>query len=230
MTTGQTVNAILKVVHPGLCTLVVDGGRPHYRSLGVPVGGAADRAALALGNALVGNPPDAAALEVALAGPTLVADAELACVLFGAPFDLATDRRTLSAGKTFTLQPGEVLHVGGTALGARAYFCVRGGLQTPVVLGSRSSLEPLKTGAEIPCRSGNIPARFIELTDWLRPLPALRVLHGRRRPGSRRGISIRGTSSSRRRATGWAYGYREPRFPSQPASWFRNPSARGPFR
>ena len=178
MTTGQTVNAILKVVHPGLCTLVVDGGRPHYRSLGVPVGGAADRAALALGNALVGNPPDAAALEVALAGPTLVADAELACVLFGAPFDLATDRRTLSAGKTFTLQPGEVLHVGGTALGARAYFCVRGGLQTPVVLGSRSSLEPLKTGAEIPCRSGNIPARFIELTDWLRPLPALRVLHG----------------------------------------------------
>ncbi len=128
-------DAILKVLHPGLCTLVVDLGRPHCRSLGVPVGGAADRAALAVGNALVGNPPDAAALEVALAGPTLVADADLACVLFGAPFDMASDRRPLTAGKTFTLRPGEVLHVGGTVVGARAYFCVHGGLQAPVVLG-----------------------------------------------------------------------------------------------
>jgi len=178
MTTRQTANAILKVVHPGLCTLVVDGGRPRHRSLGIPVGGAADRAALALGNALVGNPPDAAALEVALAGPTLVADAELACVLFGAPFDIASDRRPLAAGKTFTLRPGETLHVGGTATGARAYFCVRGGMRTPVVLGSRSSLEPLKAGAEIPCRSGSIPARFIDLTDGLRPSPTLRVLDG----------------------------------------------------
>lgn len=178
MATRQNANAILKVVHPGLCTLVVDGGRPHHRGLGVPVGGAADRAALALGNALVGNPPDAAALEVALAGPTLVADAELACVLFGAPFDIVTDRRPVTAGKTFTLQPGEVLHVGGTAVGARAYFCVRGGLRTRAVLDSRSSLEPLKAGAEIPCLSGSIPSRFIDLTDWLRPPPTLRVLDG----------------------------------------------------
>ena len=130
-------------------------GRPHCRSLGVPVGGAADRAALAIGNALVGNPPNAAALEVALAGPTLTADAELACVLYGAPFDLATDRRPLIAGKTFTLQPGEVLHVGGTARGVRAYLCIRGGLQTPTVLGSRSSLEPLKAGTVLPCHSGS---------------------------------------------------------------------------
>lgn len=165
MTTPRTANAILKVVHPGLCTLVVDGGRPCCRSLGVPVGGAADRAALALGNALVGNPPDAAALEVALAGPTLVADAELACVLFGAPFDLATDRRPLAAGKTFTLRPGEVLHVGGTARGVRAYLCVGGGLQTPVVLGSRSSLEPLKAGTELDCIAGRIQPRFIDRWD-----------------------------------------------------------------
>ena len=118
MNTRQPTGATLKLLHPGLCTLVVDRGRPHYRSLGVPVGGAADRTALALGNALVGNPPDAAALEVALAGPTLVADAELACVLFGAPFDMASDRRPLTAGKTFTLHAGEVLHIGGTATGA----------------------------------------------------------------------------------------------------------------
>ena len=49
----------LTVVAPGLHTLVVDRGRRRTRSLGVPVGGAADRRALALGNALVGNDDDA---------------------------------------------------------------------------------------------------------------------------------------------------------------------------
>ena len=71
----------------------------------VPVGGAADQASLAVGNALVGNPPDAAALEISLAGPTLTAACELACVVHGAPFTLTSDRQRLTAGKTFTLEP-----------------------------------------------------------------------------------------------------------------------------
>lgn len=151
----------LKVLSPGLCTLVVDAGRPRWRSLGVPVGGAADRAALAVGNALVGNPPDAAALEIALAGPTLQAVGEVACVLCGAPFDLATDHQPLTPGKTFTLRPGEVLRVGGTPHGLRAYLCVRGGLRTPWLLDSRSAFEPLRAGAELPCVPGSIRARSL---------------------------------------------------------------------
>lgn len=152
--------AALTVLRPGLRTLVVDAGRPHCRSLGVPVGGAADRAALALGNALVGNRPDAAALEVCLAGPTVVADAPLACVVYGAPFDLATDRRTLAPGKTFTLAAGEELRVGGARDRAYAYLCVRGGFLVPEVLGSRSGLEPLRAGVALPCRSGAIGIRW----------------------------------------------------------------------
>src|SRR5262249_15766139 len=69
----RSILMTLSVLEPGLCTLVVDFGRPRTRSLGVPVGGAADRSALAIGNALVGNEPDAAALEISLAGPTLQA-------------------------------------------------------------------------------------------------------------------------------------------------------------
>src|SRR2546421_511911 len=61
------VRMTLRVIEPGLYTLLVDFGRPGTRSLGVPVGGAADRSALVLGNALVGNPPDSAALEISLA-------------------------------------------------------------------------------------------------------------------------------------------------------------------
>jgi antagonist of KipI len=125
------------------------------------VGGAADRAALALGNALVGNPPGEAALEVTLAGPTLRASHALACVLFGAPFALSTPCRALRAGTTFTLEAGEELHAGGTAAGARGYLCVAGGLLTPRVLGSRSSLQPLQAGDLLPCTPGTIHGRFL---------------------------------------------------------------------
>ena len=54
----------LTVLDPGLHSLLVDLGRPSSRSLGVPVGGAADRFAFALGNALLGNDPAAVALEL----------------------------------------------------------------------------------------------------------------------------------------------------------------------
>ena len=151
----------LKLLAPGLCTLVVDFGRPASRGFGVPVGGAADRFSLAVGNGLVGNPPEAAALEVTLAGPTLQTTDPVACVVFGAPFDLSIDRRALSAGTTFTLWPGETLHVGAARRGMRAYVCVAGGIQTLPVLGSRSSLEPLRAGAELSCTQGTVRGRSL---------------------------------------------------------------------
>src|SRR5437763_1306489 len=117
----------LHIVEPGLLTLVVDFGRPRSRSLGVPVGGAADRAALVLGNSLVGNPPDAVGLEITLAGPVLRATQSVACVVLGAAFELTSTRQTLQAGRTFTLQAGEELHIMAANLGLRAYLCVAGG-------------------------------------------------------------------------------------------------------
>jgi biotin-dependent carboxylase-like uncharacterized protein len=172
------MTATLAVLRPGAYTLVVDQGRPRTRSLGVPVGGAADRFALALGNGLVGNPPDDAALEISLAGPTLRADADLACVLFGAPFEISSDRQPLRAGKTFTLHAGEEVQIGGTSGGMRACFCVRGGLRTPVVLGSRSSFGPLAAGAQLPCLPGRIRARRLSIPEE-EPGPAvLRVVEG----------------------------------------------------
>jgi antagonist of KipI len=171
----------LKVLRPGLATRVVDHGRPHCRSLGLPVGGAADRAALALGNALVGNPPDAAALEITLAGPTVeAAGGTLACVVYGAPFELTSDRQPLAPGKTFTLAPGERLQVGGAAAGVRAYLCVRGGLQVPEVLGSRSGLGPVRAEDELPCLPGAIRPRFFRHEfSWGRVPSLLRYVDGR---------------------------------------------------
>lgn len=169
----------LIVRRPGWSTLIVDRGRPHCRSLGVPVGGAADRFALAIGNALVGNSADAAALEISLNGPTLTTDGDIACVLYGAPFDMTLGGSVHEAGKTFTLHRGQELRIGGTASGTRAYLCVRGGLQTPMVLNSSSSLEPLRAGAELPCRAGVLHVRhFCHDFAWNAEPHLLRVMDG----------------------------------------------------
>jgi len=174
----------LRVIEPGLCTLVVDFGRPGHRSLGVAVGGAADRVSLALGNALVGNLPDAAALEISLAGPTLRADCDLACVLFGAPFDCTTNRR-LTVGTTFTLQQGDELAIHGARRGMRAYLCVRGGILTEPILGSRSGLAAIKADAVLPCNASTLRPRRLSAYDefehlqFERPQPwNVRVLPG----------------------------------------------------
>jgi antagonist of KipI len=141
----------LLVREPGLYSLVVDLGRPRSRALGVPLGGAADRAALAIGNALVGNEPQAAALEVTLFGPVLEALHPTACVIFGAPFAATRNGDQLTPGFTFQLEPGDVLRVGGTPTGARACVCVAGGFDVPEVLSSRTALEALRAGDVLPC-------------------------------------------------------------------------------
>ena len=160
----------LHVREPGLLSLLVDHGRPRSRALGMPVGGAADRAALALGNALVGNPPTAVGLEVTLSGPTLEARHPTAGVVFGAPFHLTLNGRAIPAGTTFTLEPGDVLRIGGTLAGARGYLCVAGGFDAPEVLGSRSALEPLRAGDELACHPSRCEPRALPFLSLPSPL------------------------------------------------------------
>ena len=151
----------LRVRDAGLLSLLVDCGRAKSRHLGVPLGGAADRAALALGNALIGNAPNAVALEITLSGPTLEALQPAACVVFGAPFLSTVNGRPIAPGTTFTLEPGDRLRIGGTLSGARGYLCLAGGFDAPQVLGSRSALEPLRAGDELLCRASRIEPRSL---------------------------------------------------------------------
>jgi len=161
----------LRVLAPGTHSLIVDAGRPRARSLGVPVGGPADRMSLALGNALVGNLPDATALEITLSGPTLVAETEIGMCVLGAPFRLDRDGEPVEAGHTFTLRAGQTLHVGGTTMGCRAYLCVPGGFNRENVLGSATAFEPLKAGDVLNCRSSQLPGRGLATHGEAEPDP-----------------------------------------------------------
>lgn len=174
----------LLVVHPGLSTTVQDLGRPGHRSRGVPPAGAFDRGALAAANALLGNPPGAAALELTLLGGTYEARAPLALALAGAPMPAAIEgpdgrRDALRTPGSFALRTGERLTLGVAARGARAYLAVLGGFRTPPVLGSRSSESPLRAGDLLPADPGRCPRRSLGPSDPLEPAPGpLRILDG----------------------------------------------------
>jgi biotin-dependent carboxylase-like uncharacterized protein len=129
----------IKVLKPGLATTVQDLGRPGYYHIGIPLSGGMDRHALAAANLLVGNPEGAAVLEAVFMGPELeftddavvaVAGAELPPKLDGAP------RETWSS---FTVKRGQILSFDFLKQGARAYIAISGGVDVPLVLGSRST-------------------------------------------------------------------------------------------
>ena len=122
-------HAALEVIAPGLWSAVCGAPRAGNAAFGAPPGGAMDLESLALGNEAVGNPRSAGALEMAVAGPELLARAGCVAVLSGAPCDARRDGVALPVGEPFTLAPGQRLAVGPIRAGVRAYLCVAGGLE-----------------------------------------------------------------------------------------------------
>jgi len=164
----------LLVVAPGLSTTVQDLGRSGYRQWGVPPGGPFDRGSAALANALVGNSPECAVLELTLWGGVYQAACPLAIGLAGAPIDariIGSDsrERRLELPLSFSLAKKERLVIGRTSDGARVYLAVRGGWQTSLILGSRSSEVRIAAGAALPAQAGAVPTRHISQMRWGSP-------------------------------------------------------------
>ena len=123
----------LLVHRAGPLTTVQDLGRPGMGGTGISTSGAADRAAHALANRLVGNGPGAATLEVTLGGLEVEAERDLVVALTGAVLPGAPMHGTVR------LRAGERIVCGSPATGLRTYLAVRGGIATEPVVGSRST-------------------------------------------------------------------------------------------
>jgi biotin-dependent carboxylase-like uncharacterized protein len=129
----------IKVVKPGLATTVQDLGRPGYYHIGIPISGGMDRFALRCANLLVGNPEDAAVLEAAFLGPELEFTADATVAVTGAELPPKLDGSERPTWTSFAVRKGETLSFGFLKSGARAYIAISGGVDVPVVLGSRST-------------------------------------------------------------------------------------------
>ncbi|MFB3828148.1 MAG: biotin-dependent carboxyltransferase family protein [Bryobacteraceae bacterium] len=122
---------MIRVIEPGFLTTVQDLGRYGYAHLGVSASGAADALSLRAGNLLVGNHENAAALEMTLAGGTFEFDPPAVIALTGAEFEAGVP--------AWQAVEASSLRCGPARNGARCYLCVRGGIASAPVLGSRST-------------------------------------------------------------------------------------------
>jgi biotin-dependent carboxylase-like uncharacterized protein len=129
----------MEVLRPGLLTTVQDRGRFGYQRFGVPVSGAVDAIALRVANLLVGNPQGAAALEITALGPKLRFPAEAVVALTGAEVQAGLDGRPVPWYQSFLVRAGQTLDVQACTRGLRGYLAVAGGIDVPVLLGSRST-------------------------------------------------------------------------------------------
>lgn len=134
----------LEVLRPGPRSSLQDLGRIGLRALGVPVAGALDRLGLALANALAGNPPDMAALELTLSGPRLRVAADSVRFAVAGPArierigrDGAT--RRLAPDRSWRLERDDILDIGPIEGAAVAYLAVAGGFAVAPLLGSHAT-------------------------------------------------------------------------------------------
>jgi biotin-dependent carboxylase-like uncharacterized protein len=177
------IQPALKVIAPGPLTSVQDGGRPEARRYGVPEGGAMDAFALRAANALVGNQPLAAALEVTLGGLVLEALAPCLVAVTGATLDLRCDERALPLWAACLLRAGERLHLGRRLGGARAYLALAGGVASETVLGG--------AGTDLGGGFGGIGGRALRAQD---------VIYGRAVTSEREALAGRWLPPERRLA------------------------------
>ncbi len=179
----------LEVISPGPRATIQDLGRPGLAHLGVGASGAADRRSLRLANRLVGNPENAAAIEATLGGLVVRFGSAAVVALTGAPCPVSLGGRGGAMYGPMRARAGDTLCLGMPDSGLRTYLAVRGGLDVPCVLGSRSTdtmadlgPPPLTEGATLPIGSTCLPFPGVDLA----PQPAypselsLRVVPGPR--------------------------------------------------
>ena len=129
----------ITVLNPGLLTTVQDLGRVGYQQFGVSVSGVMDPRAAAIGNILVGNPQGEAVLECTLMGPQLKFETDEVIAVTGGDLSPTLDGQPVPTYAALAVKAGQTLRFGAPRAGCRAYIAFAGGLDIPLVMGSRST-------------------------------------------------------------------------------------------
>ncbi|MEH1014845.1 biotin-dependent carboxyltransferase family protein [Micromonospora sp. CPCC 206060] len=145
---------MIEVLRAGALTTVQDLGRPGYAHLGVPRSGALDRPALTLANRLVGNPEQAAGLEITLTGCVLRCTVASTVAVTGAPARVWIGDRPGDCGRPLAVPAGAQVQIGPAETGLRSYLAVAGGVAVEPVLGSRAT-DTLSGLGPAPLRDGD---------------------------------------------------------------------------
>ena len=129
----------LSITRAGFLTSVQDLGRNGFRQFGVSFGGALDWHALRVGNLLIGNDESDAGLEITLGGLRMHLEDKRVIAWCGGEFDVRIGSTPLPAGHSCLMDADDELTINQPKIGCRAWLAISGGIDVPLVLGSRST-------------------------------------------------------------------------------------------
>ena len=151
---------MIKIVQPGPLTTIQDGGRLGQLRYGIPPSGPVDRRAFIIANRLVGNNDTAAGLECTYMGPRFEVDQPCAIAVTGAPAPVTVNGEPAPGWTTIVLRAGDQVRIGTPKAGVFSYVAFAGGIDVPVVLGSRATF--------VKGRLGGLEGRALQGDDVLR--------------------------------------------------------------
>lgn len=153
----------IRIDIPGPLSTVQDLGRSGYMKDGFGASGAMDKRALRLGNILVGNEDNAAGIEMTLMGISATVLDRTVAAFTGADISPKINGKSVSMNKAILLMPGDKIETGFAVSGCRAYLSLKGGVDVPVVMGSRST--------NLKCKIGGFKGRKLDMDDIIPVLP-----------------------------------------------------------
>jgi len=134
----KRLNWMLKILKSGLFTTIQDKGRYGYLNKGVPVAGYMDTFSATKVNMLLENDAEAAVMEITMTGPTLLFEEETYMCMGGAELSATLNNAPIQNYKVTKIEKGDILSYGKLEKGFRSYLAIKGGFESPIVLGSRS--------------------------------------------------------------------------------------------
>jgi len=130
---------MIEVVHPGIFSIVVDGGRYGYADYGVPSSAAIDLFALKMLNAMLNNPPSAPAIEVIGSGFSLRFHSDITCAITGAKVDALCDGKSVRSWSSFEVKSGDTMKIKDIIEGFRYYVSFSGIMDIQKIINSFST-------------------------------------------------------------------------------------------
>lgn len=147
----------IRLINGGLLTTVQDAGRKGHQSSGFGVSGVMDQRSYQIANMLLSNDPEEAVLEATVMGPEILFLEDNLFAVTGGDFEPTLDGKQIDNYTVYLGRKGSVLKLSFAKEGARAYIAFAGGLDIPVVMGSRST--------NLKCKIGGYQGRKLEAGD-----------------------------------------------------------------
>ncbi len=158
------------VRQPGLLTLIQDRGRFGAFNLGLTNGGPLDTLAFDWANRLLGNDINASALEISFGGLSLEAGVDTGIVITGAEIACKINGESINQWQTQSVREGDIIELGYTTNGTRAYLSVAGGFDIAPSFGSTATVVrenigglnggKLQVDDHLPCASASISQHY----------------------------------------------------------------------